>query len=60
MREIWYWFFFDEPETNIVRKLEIIRPLVTLGTQEDITLFNYWAKKAGYPIIEDAEWMPPN
>ena len=39
-------------EVNIKEKLEIIRSIVSLGSSEDIALFNYWAKKACCPEIE--------
>lgn len=49
--DIWFFFFADNPETNLKEKLEIIRPLVAISDNDDICIFNYWAKKAGIPEI---------
>lgn len=55
MDEIWCWFFLDGAETNTMRKLEIIRPFVSLQNNLDVELFNFWAEKSGCPIIKENE-----
>lgn len=50
--EMWYYFFKDNPDRNVKEKLEIIRPLVSLSdNDDDIRIFNFWAKKAGVSEI---------
>lgn len=50
--DIWCRVFDDTSMEKMREKLEIIRPLVMLSTQEDIVIFNYWAEKSGVSLIE--------
>ena len=52
LTEIWCHFYKDGPEHNTREKLEIIRSIVLLSDIEDITLYNFFAKREGLPIIE--------
>lgn len=42
----------DDTEASKKEKLEIIRSVVSLGSSEDVALFNHWAKKECCPEIE--------
>ena len=55
LTEIWCRFYLDGAETNIDKKLEIIRTIISYGGPEDIALFNYWAGKIGYPVIDSGD-----
>lgn len=53
LNDIWYLFFADNPEVNLIEKLKIIRPLVALSEDpDDICVYNFWAKEAGIPEIK--------
>lgn len=50
--DIWCRFFENNSFEIMKEKLEIMRPLIMLSSQEDITIFNYWAMKSGVPLIK--------
>lgn len=52
LTDIWCRFFEDASDNDMKEKLEILRPLVKVSSPEDITIFNYWAKKKGLPPIK--------
>lgn len=52
LTDIWCRFFGDGAAHNTREKLEIMRPLILLSDIEDITLYNYYAKQEGIPLIE--------
>lgn len=55
LTDIWCHFFVDDPQTNTRDKLEIMRIIVERASEEDIQIYNYWARKVGVAPIEVLE-----
>jgi hypothetical protein len=47
--------FLNQYEDNIKEMLESIRPVISVASKEDISVFNYWAKKVQINPIEEHE-----
>lgn len=56
LTDIWCRFFEDASDNDMKEKLEILRPLVKVSSPEDITIFNYWAKKRAFLRLNNSNY----
>lgn len=49
---IWCAFYLGGVENNLKKKLEIIKPLISLSDSDNIKIYNHWAQRAHYQQID--------